>query len=416
MDGVQLPGGGMVTLQLERVDLPFTDDAVIRVDGVNVPVADAIGDLTLWRGSIPELPDSEAYLAFSSGGSHGWVNLGPDLGTVHLITEYGQGEPELHWLWDAQLESAYTGELPGTCQAALVPPGVTLDTTVPDPPQTESLTIGLTLPDCRLAIETDYQYWQRFGDTTSATQYATQLIAAVSAVYERDTQTSLSIAYLGIHSNASDGWTTGDGGGSTGQMLDEFRAAWSGNFPVPADLAHFISGANLGGGVAYVGVLCNQSFGFGVSANINGNINWGSFSGNPGVSNWDFVVVAHELGHNFGALHTHDYCPPLDQCGANCNGATNCPQGTIMSYCHTCGGMANIRLEFHAHVADQMRADVDASCLGDAELAPGASIRLTVSFEPTSSTGSKTATMQLQHTAPNAPDPFQMTLTGTATN
>lgn len=416
MDGVVLPGGGSVSLALERLDLPFTDDAVIRVDGTDVPVADAVGDLSLWSGSVPELEGSEAFLAFSSAGSHGWVNLGGQLGTVHLMTDYSQGAPEVHWLWEAQLEGAYSGELPGQCQAALVPPGVTLDNVVPDEPETQSMIVGLTLPECRLAIETDYQYWQEFNDTTAATQYATQLIAAVSAAYERDVQTMLSIAYLGIHSNPNDGWTTPDLPGTTGDMLDEFQAAWSNSFPVSADLAHFISGAHLGGGVAYVGVLCSQSFGFGVSANINGNINWGSFSGNPSNSNWDFVVVAHELGHNFGALHTHDYCPPLDQCSSNCNGSTNCPQGTLMSYCHTCGGMANLRLEFHPHVAEVMRAEVDSSCLGDATLDPGTSISVQVSFEPTSTTGSKAATLRLQHTAPNAPSPFQMSLSGVATN
>ena len=87
-----------------------------------------------------------------------------------------------------------------------------------------------------------------------------------------------------------------------------------------------------------------------------------------------------------------------------------------MSYCHACGGLANLDLEFHPHVAEQMRAGVALSCLGNATLDPGTTISLTVSFEPTSTIGNKSATLQLTHTAPNEPSPFDMSLSGTATN
>ena len=417
LDGVALPGGGELSLELERLPLPFTDDAVLKIDGVVADVAEATAGLTLWRGKVPDLDHSSAYLALSEAGSHGWVELGDGLGTLHLTTSYSPaegGEPEMHWLWGSQLEGNYTGELP-TCEAALIPPGGSLE--APVVPPTSSMTVGFTAPDCRLAVETDFQFYSIFGNSTAATQYATQMIAAVSDVFERDTQTTISIAYLGIYTSSNDPWSTPEAPGSgTGDLLTEFRTAWSGGgWPVAADLAHFVSGANLGGGVAYVGALCSQSFGFGVSANINGNINWGTFTGAPQASNWDFIVVAHELGHNFGSLHTHDYCPPLDECSANCNASSSCPSGTILSYCHLCGGMSNLRTEFHPHVAEVMRSNVAASCLGDATLAPGGTISLSVSFDPTSSTGGKAATLEFTHAAPNETSPFQIDLTGSAT-
>ncbi|MEO0664086.1 MAG: M12 family metallo-peptidase, partial [Planctomycetota bacterium] len=173
--------------------------------------------------------------------------------------------------------------------------------------------------------------------------------------------------------SSSDPWSTPETpGGDTGDMLSEFRSAWnSSGWPVSADLAHFLSGDNLGGGIAYVNVLCNSSFGYGVSANLNGNINWGSWTGAAGSFTWDFVVVAHELGHNFGTGHTHSYCPPIDVCYDNCSASTSCSQGTIMSYCHTCGGMDNIDLRFHQQVANVMRQRVESSCLGDAAMGTG---------------------------------------------
>jgi hypothetical protein len=46
----------------------------------------------------------------------------------------------------------------------------------------------------------------------------------------------------------------------------------------------------MGGGIAYMGVLCNPSFGFGLSADMQGNY---SQMGNAVV--WDFVVVSYQL-------------------------------------------------------------------------------------------------------------------------
>ena len=51
-----------------------------------------------------------------------------------------------------------------------------------------------------------------------------------------------------------------------------------------------LSGKSLGGGIAYVGVLCNGTHGYGVSASLSGNFN----IDNPSVV-WDLLVVSHEM-------------------------------------------------------------------------------------------------------------------------
>ncbi len=62
------------------------------------------------------------------------------------------------------------------------------------------------------------------------------------------------------------------------------------------------------------------------------------------VYSWTINVLAHEIGHNLGAPHTHDcmwgpnYDQSLDACvpaGANCGDPGIPNSGTIMSYCHT---------------------------------------------------------------------------------
>ena len=418
MHGFPVPGFGDTTLELRRVPLPFAADAVLRVDGRDIPggLAAAVGDLTVWSGEILEIPGSKVFLAFSSQGSRGFLELPfPGNRFVHLVTEAGASGASalVHLVRDADLPSAGLPQVVDFCAEPRLPPGATAQLTLDgfEPPGTETLDAA----DCRLAIETDFQLYQQFNSVPATTAYVTQMMAAISDQYFTDVQTTLSIAYLGIYTSAGDPWTSQDSGGSPNTLLDEFRNDWVANgWPVSANLAHFVSGANLGGGVAYLNVLCNQSFGFGVSANVSGNINWGSWTGQPGNLTWDFVVVAHELGHNFGANHTHSYCPPLDLCYTNCNGTTACSQGTLMSYCHLCGGMDNIDLEFGPMVSNIMRAAVNSSCLGLSALAGGDHVQYLVRFAPWHGTGTLNATLQFPHDAPGSIAPFRIQLRGTA--
>ena len=432
--GFPVPGLGEVTLELERIPLPFSDDAVLMVDGQYVPGGPraVISDITTWRGVALEIPGSRAFVSFSSGSPQGFLELPFEhRRLVHLYTESAPtaSTPAIcRIVYEEDLIEEVGVTRPTLCGGSLLPPGGSAPgLRVPalgangGPPNRGTGNnggapplAGITVTDCRLAIETDYQFYQKFNSVPNATDYVTQLIAAISNQYFTDVQTTLSISYLGIYSNSSDPWLEADSGGGTAEVLEEFRSSWSsGGWPASADLAHFISGANLGGGLAYVGVLCNQNYGFGVSGNISGNINWGSWTGQPATFTWDFVVVAHELGHNFGASHTHSYCPPLDECYTNCNSGTTCTQGTIMSYCHSCGGMDNIDLNFHQVIADIMREEVAGSCLNRTSMSPGDYVQYRVRFSPLSSTGARSATLQFSHDAPNTNQPFEVQLSGT---
>ncbi len=415
--GFPAPGLGEVTLALRRRPLPIAADAVLSIDGVVQPGGPAalVAGLSIWTGTLLELEGSRVFLALAPDQAQGFIEL-PLSGDryLHIVsdTPATADAPARVRIVREQELAALGVAPPQLCGGALEVPGETLRFDVAELPPP---TANLTAPQCRLAIETDDQLFARFGDAPALTSYVTQLIATVSDQYFIDVQTTLTIAYLGVHTDGSDPWTAQDSSGSASDVLDEFRGAWSGgNWPVSADLAHFISGANLGGGVAYVNVLCNQNFGFGVSGNISGNINWGSWTGANSHFTWDFVVVAHELGHNFGSGHTHSYCPPLDQCYTNCSGPTSCTQGTIMSYCHTCGGMNAIDLHFHPVTANIMRGAVNASCLGEAALSGGDWVQYNLRFNPLTAIGMRSATLEFSHDAANQPQPFRVLLVGEA--
>lgn len=195
----------------------------------------------------------------------------------------------------------------------------------------------------------------------------TTLLAWVSNRYELQVQTLLTLPYVNVYTTPADPWTTADTGGNCIDMIYEFQAAWMGNTPAGADIGHFLSGGNLGCGAGFIGGLCDAPRNFSVSGNGNGQV---QFPVLPSDANLDFYVVAHELGHNFGAIHTHDYCPPIDECApagyfGPCQTQQACTYpGTLMSYCHGCGGFSNISTWFHDQSALDMRARVETQgCL-----------------------------------------------------
>jgi hypothetical protein len=417
------PGTGEpLVLELERIPLPIRPETAILVDGRPSSEAreELLSTLTIWRGRVSGLADSRVFLCFSPHGSRGWIQLGasPDSRYELFCSPPAGNEPAPPSLIVASAATVAErgADLPPLCAGTREIPGA-----APPRPAHDDDGTHASFATATLALESDYQLYQRFGSVPATTTYVTEMVAAVSDRYLVDAEVLLSISYLGIWSNAGDPWTTPDIPGSTLDMLDEFRAAWApslgGSWPVAANLAHFLSGANLGGGVAYLDALCSPDYGFGVSANLNGNIDWSSFDGSPSGATWDFVVFAHELGHNFGARHTHDYCPPLDRCQASCEGGAICSEGTLMSYCHLCaGGMRNILLEFHPWVANVIRETAANACLDGTGLALGEELTLRLRFLPTTTTGAKSAILDVDHDARNTTSPFEIVLESLASN
>lgn len=216
-----------------------------------------------------------------------------------------------------------------------------------------------------VAIESDGEFFARFGNALSAEQYVANLFAYLTAVYEQETRTRLVLGYISLWADpATDPWTFT----STSTGLQNFRNYWQANRQnVSRTTAHFLSGkagGNMNGGIAYLNGLCN-SYAYGLSGDLRGTFSLA----NPQPM-WDIYVVAHELGHNFNSEHTHDYqniggdANPVDRCelggptgpyspgslpGLNSlsGGVAGTGNGTLMSYCHQLtGGYNNIALTF----------------------------------------------------------------------
>jgi len=201
-----------------------------------------------------------------------------------------------------------------------------------------------------IAIETDWELTRdTFGGNTAASSaYVITLMAAVSEIYTRDINTRLRVNFLRVWSDDTDPYSTS----GTLNRLFEFQNWWNANMTATSrHAAHILSGVRGEyGGVAYLPGLCQNEYDYGLSTYLNGSFPYPLQ--NNLHQNWDLVVTAHELGHNFGAPHTHDVTPPIDGCGlGDCSQAAS---GTIMSYCHTCGGgLSNISLTLQSRLINE---------------------------------------------------------------
>jgi len=198
----------------------------------------------------------------------------------------------------------------------------------------------------RVASDVDYDMYRKKGNNYDATSsFYSTLVGATNSIYARDFASGLKSVYLKIYTSP-DGYPCC----SSSQALDYMRRTWSPSTP-SRSLAALVSAKNLGGGIAYFRTLCNTNYAYAINGNMVGY--FPTPVQNYNGQNWDIYVFAHEVGHVFGASHTHELNPPADYCGSTPGcGAT---RGTIMSYCHICsGGIANIEMAFHSRTKSEV--------------------------------------------------------------
>lgn len=388
LDGVEVGETGETTaFVLERFEV-FTADATIIVHGDDGETRYPAPRNAYFRGAVDGEPGSRVVLSVLEDGTvQGIVTRSEGF---YLVGGEEDGGPvkaqrraplAMHEVDPISLKTASSGF---TCGNDALPSTFDpLAALAPSAPAAPSGAFGLpekaavekaALYTARVAIETDFEYYQLFNNATNAINYAGNLLAYASTIYTAEINTALAVPSVSLWTTSSDPWAQT----STLCGLMDFGRYWNkNNTAVSRTISHFLSGKGLGGGIAWVGVLCSDPFsyntscpgvptdapwggGYGFTANISGAFNINS----PTVI-WDIVAVSHEIGHNFNSPHTHCYNgvggspDPVDQChtgecasGCNCVGpALPGPQGqgsgTIMSYCHLrSGGFSNISLTF----------------------------------------------------------------------
>lgn len=182
-----------------------------------------------------------------------------------------------------------------------------------DEPNNDNLIIA------NIACDADYEFFVSRGSDIDATVARIEsIINTVNVQYERDVGITHRISAIIVRSNRNDPYTKSH----SHDLINEFKTHWIYNHSehIDYDLAHLFTGRDLQGssaGVSYVGSVCRATP-YGLSE--------GNFSRNYGeITN----LVAHEIGHSWGAEHC------------------NCPNNTM----HTYTNSSNV---FSAHTIQQI--------------------------------------------------------------
>ena len=339
-----MPDGSERLVSLKAFDV-FADDAYISVRGDNgVEIArKPVPESRYFSGSIVGEENSAVFLRVNPDGM---VKAVVEMESGLFFMGSMQNTPEVLVVEKAEDIAMLKAGRNYTCDA-LPMPGMKQ---APSSDLHIERAISANGYTGTVAIDTDYELYQKFGNSESAmVAYIGDLFGVVNTIYNRDVDVQLNLGLIITYTSSNDPWKANDTSGA----LREFERVWKRDYDaVERTVAHQLSGRSLGGGIAYVGAICNNEYGYGVSQ-LDG------FYDIPTFETWDIVVVSHELGHNFGSPHTHDYNPPIDTCTSG-----NLPPGggTIMSYCHLlAGGMSNVNLEFHPRVQDQISATIQSS-------------------------------------------------------
>ncbi len=352
IDNLPFSNNTVAALELRRFEV-FTPNAVLFVDGE----ARVVPQTTYFRGSIAGDPRSSALVIVRENGAVSGLVFRDNekFALVHDRRASGLRARAFNLAADVRPFTCGADQLvrqPATFARA--DPGASWQSS--SAPDTTATTYT-----ARVAVETDFEYYQLFAGLSddpsvveaAAIDYIGDLIAYASLTFEREVGTTLEIPFLRLWTDGaeSDPWTET----TTEPVLYQLKDFWQQNMThITRTSTYLVSGKALAGatGIAFEQGLCNE-WAYGLSSYVQGDFNWDRDpTHDPAAFVADIYLLAHELGHNFGSPHTHEYCSiggsdePVDRCASGCAGpALGMPTcdapptafgggaGTIMSYC-----------------------------------------------------------------------------------
>lgn len=170
--------------------------------------------------------------------------------------------------------------------------------------------------ECEIALEADHALYLWNGGSVAAVQNdVLGIVNAVDLIFRNDVQMHFAVTQL-IVDVVPDAYTTSVASGLLAQLQSQWNGTWG---AIARDVVHLFSGRQVGAasagtvGIAYVGSACDTTMAYGLS-----ETHWSTNFA------YRVAVTAHELGHNFNALH----CDGQSACAIMCSQIGGCSGNT----------------------------------------------------------------------------------------
>ncbi|MFL6210213.1 MAG: reprolysin-like metallopeptidase [Pyrinomonadaceae bacterium] len=333
------------------IALPLPDSSFGRFRTVESPIMEPAlaahyPQIKTYRGQGLDDPTAAARFDWTPAGLHAIILSAR--GTFY-IEPYTQGDDSTYLVYahrDLPDETGALACMVTEAEQAQALKRTSASTQLPTP----LINSGATLRTYRLAVAATAEYTQTYGGGTvdGALAAITTTINLVDAIYERDVGLRLVLVAnetsIIFTDTATDGYTSDNVGTLINENPNRLNAIiGAGNY----DIGHVFDGRLNGGGFSFqgltdIGVVCATIKGRG--ATILRSVQPSNIIA--------YYIVAHEMGHQFGATHTFN--ANVGDCGFQRASATAYEPGTgstIMGYRFNCGGEDLRSLDTYFHNA-----------------------------------------------------------------